>query len=163
METEKKRKSNNITGVAGEYYVCAELCKKGYLALTTPKNNPIFDVVVTNYDGSKTVAIQVKTMSTDNKQGWKLNKAIDQKHYNDKLFVVLVNLLEIGNPEYYIYEHDILSEIIENKYKIYMSKPNRRNGLVKKDVGFRWHDFNDFTEYDYTRKNNWNAIIDKLN
>ena len=38
-------KSNNLTGVTGEYFVCAELGKRGILALLTPKNNPLFDVV----------------------------------------------------------------------------------------------------------------------
>jgi hypothetical protein len=29
--------SKNLVGVAGEYYVCAELCRQGILALITPK------------------------------------------------------------------------------------------------------------------------------
>ena len=33
--------SNNITGVTGEYYVCAELGYRGILAIPTPKNNTI--------------------------------------------------------------------------------------------------------------------------
>lgn len=32
--------SNNLVGTAGEYFVCAELCRIGYVALLTPKNNP---------------------------------------------------------------------------------------------------------------------------
>lgn len=58
-----------LVGTAGEYHVCAQLCQRGYLALLTPKNNPVFDVIATNHDGTKTVAIQVKTRSVDNKQG----------------------------------------------------------------------------------------------
>ena len=46
--------SNNLVGTAGEYFVCAELCRRGYLALLTPKNNPLFDVIATTQDGSKT-------------------------------------------------------------------------------------------------------------
>ena len=38
------RNSNNITGVTGEYYVCAELGYRGILAIPTPKNNPLFDL-----------------------------------------------------------------------------------------------------------------------
>ncbi len=33
---------NSMIGNAGEYYVCAELCKRNILALITPKNNPLF-------------------------------------------------------------------------------------------------------------------------
>jgi hypothetical protein len=32
-------------GVAGEYYVCAVLCRIGILALITPKNNPLYDIL----------------------------------------------------------------------------------------------------------------------
>ena len=58
-----KSVSNNLVGVAGEYFVCAELCRLGFLALLTPKNNPLYDVVVSNTDGTKTIALQVKTRS----------------------------------------------------------------------------------------------------
>ncbi|MGA9108971.1 MAG: hypothetical protein WB290_01645, partial [Smithella sp.] len=58
--------SNNLVGTAGEYFVCAELCRLNYLALLTPKNNPLFDVVVSKQDGSRFVVIQVKTRSIRN-------------------------------------------------------------------------------------------------
>jgi hypothetical protein len=47
------KKSNNLVGVTGEYYVCAELGKLGILALLTPKNNPLFDIVAVSADASK--------------------------------------------------------------------------------------------------------------
>lgn len=37
---------NIMIGNAGEYFVCAELCKRNILALITPKNNPLFDILV---------------------------------------------------------------------------------------------------------------------
>ncbi|MEW6088194.1 MAG: hypothetical protein AB1498_07805, partial [bacterium] len=161
MKTIKEKTSNNIVGIAGEYYVCAELCKRGYLSLMTHKNNPLFDVVVTNADGSKMVAIQVKTMSIRNKQGWKLGKDISIKQNNENLFVVLVNLFEEGLPEFFIYEYDILSEIININYKKYLETP-KKDGTKKKDIDFRWHDFKSFTDEDKKRKNNWESIGKKL-
>src|SRR2546423_13808926 len=68
----RNKTTNNLVGTAGEYYVCAELCRHGYLALLTPKNNPLFDVVATNVEGTVSVSIQVKTRSVHNTQGWKL-------------------------------------------------------------------------------------------
>ena len=52
------------------------MSKLNILPLITPKNNPLFDIIATNEDGSKHVAIQVKTMSLQNEQGWKLSKQI---------------------------------------------------------------------------------------
>jgi len=39
---------NSMIGNAGEYYVCAELCRRNILTLITPKNNPLFDVVASD-------------------------------------------------------------------------------------------------------------------
>ena len=83
---------NSMIGNAGEYYVCAELCRRNILALITPKNNPLFDIVASDPEGKRSVQIQVKTMSINNKQGWKLGANMTKKHNNPKLFVVLVNI-----------------------------------------------------------------------
>ncbi len=44
---------NSMIGNAGEYYVCAELCKRNILALITPKNNPLFDIVASDPAGER--------------------------------------------------------------------------------------------------------------
>src|SRR5438094_5978110 len=88
------RNSNTLVGTAGEYYVCAELCRRGYLALLTPKNNPLFDVVATNADGTISVSIQVKTRSIWNTQGWKLSAHVNATETPGVPFIVLVNLHE---------------------------------------------------------------------
>ena len=155
------KNSNNLVGTAGEYFVCAELCRRGYLALITPKNNPIFDVVASKQDGSKSIAIQVKTRSINNTQGWKLGKDITEKKNNKDLFVVLVNLEEDGLPEFYIYEYDVLAERVQKNYEAYMNKP-KRDGNKRKEVEFRWHDTKCFTNDDHARKNIWKPIINAL-
>ena len=154
--------SNNLVGTAGEYFVCAELCRRGYLALLTPKNNPLFDVIFASQDGSNTVSIQVKTRSIRNMQGWKLGKHITIKKNDPHLFVVLVNLEEDGLPEFYVYEYDSLADVVELNYNTYIAQP-KRDGTQRKDVGFRWHDTKLFTENDHKRKNNWKPIENKLN
>ena len=149
--------SNNLVGTAGEYFVCAELCRIGYLALLTPKNNPLFDVVTSKQDGSRSIVIQVKTRSIRNKQGWKLGKDITLKQNNPDLFVALVNLEEQGMPDIYIYEYDILAERVREQYATYIEAP-KKDGSKKKEVGFRWHDTKAFTVDDHSRKNNWSPI-----
>ncbi|PXX18380.1 hypothetical protein C8R27_101101 [Nitrosomonas ureae] len=152
---------NNLVGTAGEYYVCAELCRRGYLALLTPKNNPVFDVVVTNSTGSKSVSIQVKTRSERNKQGWKLGTDIANKNAPANVFVALVNLVPKMPPEVYIYEYSVLSERISLLYEKYLSTP-KRDGTARKDVSFRWFAEVHFLQDDHDRKDNWNPIISAL-
>jgi len=156
-----KRSINNLVGTAGEYYVCAELCKLGYLALLTPKNNPLFDVVVTAPDGGRSVAIQVKTRSVHNTQGWKLGTDISKGQSLPTLFIVLVNLTSSGLPEFYVYQYPVLVERVVKVYQDYISKP-KRDGSPKKEVGFRWFDEVSFSDDDRSRKNNWQPIIDAL-
>lgn len=153
--------SNNLVGTAGEYYVCAELCRRGYLALMTPKNNPLFDVVATTSDGTKSVSIQVKTRSVRNKQGWKLGADIVMEGKAKGLYVVLVNLKEAGVPEFYVYQRKELAKRVQAVYDAYMAKP-KKDGMERKAVAFRWFDEISFTEDDKGRKNDWSRIESAL-
>jgi hypothetical protein len=146
-----------MIAAAGEYYVCAELCRRNVLALVTPKNNPLFDVLASDPAGKRTVAIQVKTMSIGNKQGWKLGVDIATPRHNPNLFVVLVNMLNTGANEFYIYEYDTLSAAVNRIYTQYITTP-KRDGSPRKDVDFRWFDFQYFTEADKAGLNNWNLL-----
>ncbi len=153
--------SNNLVGTAGEYYVCAELCRSGYLALMTPKNNPLFDVVATSQDGTKTVAIQVKTRSVRNEQGWKFGADMASHEKSKGLFVVLVNLKESGPPDFYVYRRKELVKRVQAVYDAYMAKP-KKDGTRHKTVGFRWFDEISFTKEDKSRKNTWARIHEAL-
>jgi hypothetical protein len=157
----KIRSTNNLVGTAGEYYVCAELCMQGYLALLTPKNNPLFDIVATVPEGIRSVSIQVKTRSVRNKQGWKFGADIAKGNAPSGLFVVLVNLRANGSPEYYVYEYLVLAERVTQVYQAYIGKL-KRDGTPKKEVGFRWFDETSFNDNDRSRKNNWQPIIEAL-
>lgn len=62
MSKEKSRgASNQQVGRAGEYYVVAELNKRGAFAVPFAGNMPKIDVIACNKDESRTVYIQVKT------------------------------------------------------------------------------------------------------
>ncbi|MBU7320501.1 aspartate-ammonia lyase [Paenibacillus oleatilyticus] len=150
--------SNNLVGSTGEYFVCGELGQRGILGLITPKNNPLYDIVATNEGGIHTVLLQVKTMASTNKQGWKLNKSICVKKNIENLFVVLVLLNGIGQPiDYFIYKYDDLAEIVERNYNRYMSVP-KRDGSSKKDTDMRWLNIKDFTKADWDCLNHWDVL-----
>lgn len=146
-----------MIGTAGEYYVCAELCRRNILALPSSKNNPLFDILASDTEGRRTVAIQVKTMGLKNEIGWKLGKDIEICHGNPNLFVVLVNMKENGTNEFYIYGHDEFANKVRERYEDHIRTP-KRNGEPRKEVGFRWYDFKFFTADDYRRKNKWGLL-----
>lgn len=155
------KKNNSLTGVAGEHYVCAELARRGYVAVPAPRGNPLFDILVTNQDGSASVSVQVKTKSADNKQGWKVGVDLERERRNEALFVVLVDLNSGGAPDYYVYDHDVLARRLAGLYRQYKAKP-KRDGNPRKDVDFRWFDHKYMGEDDARRKNNWTPITDRL-
>ena len=53
--------SNQQVGLAGEYFVVAELNKRGAYAVPFAGNMPKIDIIACNSDESRTVYIQVKT------------------------------------------------------------------------------------------------------
>ena len=152
----------NLIGAAGEYYVCAELCRQGLLAVLTPKNNPLFDVVVTAPDGMKSATVQVKTRSIHNKQGWKLGVEISNTSKSKVQFIVLVNLHEKLLPDFYVYTYEELAKRVSGIYEKYMATP-KRDGTPRKSVGFRWFNEISFEPNDHARKNDWSEIRCALN
>ena len=85
-----KSLSTKAIGDTGEYYVAAELTKRGYTVTIAKDNTHLIDLIVINPDGTKTKNIQVKT--TTNKQNkWKINKKCEQM-YNSNLWYVFVKL-----------------------------------------------------------------------
>ncbi len=51
-----------LTALAGEYYVAAELCRRGYMASLTLKNYPKVDIFALDPATQRQTAIQVKTV-----------------------------------------------------------------------------------------------------
>ena len=70
----KEKLSNGITGIAGEYFVAAELSIRGFMASVTLRNNESIDIHATKISNNdKMFAIQVKTSQINNRK-WILNK-----------------------------------------------------------------------------------------
>jgi hypothetical protein len=57
-------RDNKLTAQVGEYLVCAELARRGFIATPFSGNVPTFDVLATDYH-CRTVPIQVKASRSD--------------------------------------------------------------------------------------------------
>ena len=80
----------SLTGTAGEYYVAAELSRRGWLATVTIKNAPGTDVLAQELVTKRTVAIQTKT-STGASTSRSAN-VTSRRSTRDPGWVVLVGL-----------------------------------------------------------------------
>jgi len=59
-------KNQQVTGNIGLYYVCFNLSRMGWNAMPTSRNARGIDIIAYNTDCSRTIGIQVKTLSRKN-------------------------------------------------------------------------------------------------
>lgn len=86
----------NNTHLAGEYFVAAELYRRGFSVGMTIGNAKAIDLFV-NKD-NKTLSIQVKAIRNKKSVGWPIMK---DKVF-DEILYVFVNLNDQETPDYYI-------------------------------------------------------------
>lgn len=93
MKGRIKAGEGSLIGNAGEYYVVAELLKRGIIAALAPRNAPSFDILATKEN--RTVRIRVKTKSQEySNWQWVTKKdgSIFRNISEDGDFTVLVDL-----------------------------------------------------------------------
>jgi len=146
-----------IIGVAGEYFVAAELSQMGIVATLTLKNTPSIDILATNLETGKFANIQVKTMSLTNKQGWRLSKKDEEISSIKNHFYVLANLQDVGKlPEYYVIPQAKLATLLYKDHREYLAGNNKR-----KDTAIRIFDpyrRKVQREFGEKYKNNWKIL-----
>ena len=153
-EIADRKSAYNITGVAGEYFVAAELSRRGWIATMTLKNTPNIDVIATTIDGLRTLNIQVKTRSIGNRQGWILSKGIETLVPNDNFYIAFVDLIgENEKPDYFIIPKNLFAKWIAERHQNWLITPGR-GGRAHVDNPIRAFDkpqFHVFEKY----HNNW--------
>ena len=85
--------SSVILGAAGEHFVMAELLRRGLIAAKAPEGVPNFDIVITDLEGERLAAIQVKTRRDfkSGDKGWHM-KAKHELLTKDRMFYVFVDV-----------------------------------------------------------------------
>ena len=91
----KRRTSSILIGVSGEYFVAAELSRRGYVASVTLRNTRGIDIIASNEEGSKTVNIQVKTKRFKLKD-WMMNKKGESIKDKNMFYVFVSPSLLVG-------------------------------------------------------------------
>ena len=132
--------SHVITGVAGEYFVAAELSHRGYIASITLRNTQGIDLLASDQNAQRQVAIQVKT-NQHNKREWILNSKAEELA-SDSFFYVFVNFGKADYPpEYFIVPSKEVARQIRLSHKAFLNVPGK-DGRPHKDSTMR--KFEDF-------------------
>jgi hypothetical protein len=116
--------ATTLVGVSGEYFVAAELSRRGYIASITLRNTRGIDVLAANSDASKSVGIQVKT-NTTKKKDWLLNEKADTAR-SDSHFYVFVNLNDPGLlPQFHVVPSKVVAAYVSSSHKKWESTLGR--------------------------------------
>lgn len=158
-------RSTQLTGLAGEHLVAAELCRRGFVATTFAGNVPGFDILGINEQSKKPIFIQVKTIR---KGSWQFNakKFLDisqsgdiqtvhgkTKLANPDLIYVFVKLGGQNQDEFYICKQKILQDIIYEGYSEWLSAKGGKRPKNPKSFHCRVRSKN--LEH---HRNDWNII-----
>lgn len=131
----QRRLSTILSGVAGEYFVAAELSRRGYIASVTLRNTRGVDILAANEAGTKTAQIQVKT-NQDSNRVWLLNKKAES-FSSPRLFYVFVALggLE-GHPAFHIVPSRVVAKYTAENHQRWLAG-TKRDGTRRKDSTMR--------------------------
>jgi len=113
-----------IAGVAGEYFVAAELSRLGYIASISLRNTRGIDILATNQDGSLSITIQCKT-SQKRRKSWILNEK-SEDFASDSHFYVFVSLGKSGErPRYHIVPSRVVATRVKAGHREWLNKPGK--------------------------------------
>ena len=133
MEKERKNKTNVLTGSAGEYFVAAELSRRGVVAALTMSGTDAFDILAVNKAG-RSYSIQVKTTQYKKKLRWLLSSKDEKPKAN---FYVFVNLNGTEKqPDYYIMPAIEVAAAIKEEHETWLATP-KRDGTAHKPINMR--------------------------
>lgn len=111
-------KENTVSiGNSGEYFVAAELERRGFTAAVPMSNTKDFDILAINRETQRQIALQVKTNRGKSKQ-WILSQK-NEELKGENIYYVLLSLNELEHPEYYIIESNLVAQSVEEGYKLW--------------------------------------------
>lgn len=123
METPDKL-SKGLSGIAGEYFVAAELSRRGFMASITLRNNDSIDIHASKSNGKRLLAIQVKTNQLGNRN-WPLNVKAELLQAENLFYVFVALKGLLVRPDYFIVPSKIVANRIKNGHANWLATPGK--------------------------------------
>lgn len=142
---------SNLVGVAGEYYVAAELSARGHIASISLRNSRGIDIIASNSSADKTVTIQVKSNSSG-KPSWILSKK-SESFVSESHFYVFVRLHSLSRrPTFHIVPSLYVAQSITEGHATWLTG-KKRDGSDRKDSNMR-----KFEDHSSTYEEKWSLL-----
>jgi hypothetical protein len=116
-----------LVGVAGEYFVAAELSRRGYIASITLRNTRGIDIVATNQVATRSVTIQCKTKQVARKS-WPLNVKNESFMPDDHFYVFVAFHGVDERPSYHIVPSRVVAKYVTTTHRHFLRTPRRDGG-----------------------------------
>lgn len=116
--------STGLSGVAGEYFVAAELSRQGYVASLTLRNTRGIDILASNADATRSVGIQVKTRQSRGAE-WVLTKKVEEAELAENLFFVFVSLNGEDQPSFHVVPREVVVRYVTESHTLWLATPGR--------------------------------------
>jgi hypothetical protein len=129
---------STLTGSAGVYWVMHQLLRRGIIVALAPEGVPNIDLIISDIQGSKVAALQVKTRNPiGNDKGWHM-KAKHEKLNEDNLFYCFVDLpADLSKPPTtYILPSKTVADCLSTTYCAWLETPGR-GGRAHQDTEMR--------------------------
>src|ERR1051325_8826105 len=104
-----------LTGVAGEYFVAAELSRRGYIASISLRNTRGIDILATNQDGTRSVTIQCKTNQSGDRK-WILNVKCETFFAPNHYYVFVGLSAATERPRFHIVPSEIVAKFVKDNH-----------------------------------------------
>lgn len=124
-----------LAGVAGEYFVAAELSRRGYIASISLRNTRGIDILATNQDGSRSVTIQCKT-SQKSKKRWVLNEKSEDFVSPTHFYVFVLLSAAAERPQYHVVPSRDVANYLKADHEKWITTPGK-GGRKHKDNSVR--------------------------
>ena len=141
-------------GLAGEFSVAAELCKRGINASITLGNTKAVDIIIANDDYTKVKRVEVKSTLSNRVTTGYFQKYFGHGNQHPD-FWVLVFIDKSHQPQYYIFTHEDLGKLQMEVNKMNewpMEKHSGCDGISKSILN----------RMGSSSCNRWDIIIDQI-
>lgn len=129
----------SLLGAAGEYFVMSELLRRGFVAALAPRGVPNTDIVVTDMEGHRLCAVQVKTRRAIGADGgWHMS----EKHetiIGEKLFYCFVDFGKSSSdaPHIFIVPSSVVAKVVRESHNRWKSEPRKSGRARSQDSKMR--------------------------
>lgn len=129
------RSDTQLTGSAGEFFVAAELARRGWIPSITPRGIERTDLLAQHSSSGAVLAVQVKTANPRNAFRLGPKDEAPARQWNE--WYVFVSLGDVGErPSYFIVPTNLVSVLIFVGHRVWLSEP-KRDGTSRKDSAIR--------------------------